>query len=300
MPPIVAGLAVALASYAGTTVAIGAAILGGTGGAIATAVGVSAFSAISGAIGGALVGAAVGGLTAAVMDGDIGQGVLYGAVGGAVIGGIGGSFQGAASTSQGGSGMGASVNTVGRTGGIVDLTKPVAGAAKTTEATKSLSGLLIEYGLEPALTIGGSALMGADEADMAAEARAFEAQEREKDRELQKELVKLNSQYSSDGGGASDGVAIAKIQQETELKKLAENRRQYDVQRQDAIEARRRASEALEGMRASRGRYRMSDDGTPSFEEITAEEQERLYPSEEPQETMLAGETPVAEEEMYG
>jgi hypothetical protein len=295
MPPVVAGIAVAVASYAGATVAVGT--------AVTAAIGISVGTTMAGVIGGALIGAAVGGLTAAVMGGDIGQGVLYGAIGGAVIGGIGGYFQGAASTSQGGSGMGASVNTVGRTEGIVDLTKGIgeAGTQAGTQASKGMTGLLIEYGLEPALTIGGSALMGADEADMAAETRAHEAAEREKDRQLQKDLVELNSQYSSGSGGASDGVAIARIQQETELKKLAENRRQYDVQRQDAIQARRRASGSLDGMRAVRGRYKLDDDGTRSFEEVSAEEQESLYPSQQTQEvdSMLTEGTPAAEEEAY-
>lgn len=294
MPPVVAGIAVAVASYAGATVAVGT--------AVTAAIGLSVGATVAGVVGGAIIGAAVGGLTAAVMGGDIGQGVLYGAVGGAVIGGIGGYFQGP-TTGTGVSGVEVGSSAIEPGTGMIETSAIKEGSAGLLggEGSKGVSKLLIEHGLEPALTVGGGALVGADEADMAREAREFAAAEAEKERQLKKDLVKLNSQYSSGGGGASDGVAIARIQQETELKKLSENRRQYDVQRQDAIQARRRASGALEGMRASRGRYKLDDDAPRSFEEVSAEEQEELYPSAQTQEvdSMLTEGTPAAEEEMY-
>jgi hypothetical protein len=293
MPPVVAGIAVAIAAYSGTTVAIGSVFLS------ATFAGTALGGFIAGAIGGAIIGAAVGGLTAAVMGGDIGQGILYGGIGGAVIGGIGGYFQGTTATS-----VGMSENAMA--GQIASTGKGFAGQGVTTGIGAGTSGemskLLIEKGLEPALTMGGSALMGADEADMAKDARAHEAIEREKDRQLQKDLVARNSKYSSGGGGSNDGLAIAKIQQETELKKLAEQRRQYDVQRQDSIQARGRAASAVQNMRASRGRYKLDPnaDEKKSFEEAAMEDQVQLPGVGEIENRGMLNEGYIQEEEAIG
>jgi len=225
----------------------------------------------------AIIGAAVGGLSAAVTGGDIGKGMLYGAVGGAVLGGIG-AFAGMGSGGTAGAATGATsaassvpssvtagVNAVkGATTGAV-VSGGGAGAASGSGLAGMLTGKLGESLVTGGLQMLGGALEGKDAAEEADKQRAWQAEQNEKNRQLQERLASMSG---GGGGGSSDGIAIARIQQETALKQLAENRRQYDVARQDQIESRQRAGAALAQAKASTKRYKA---GVRSIDEASAQ-----------------------------
>lgn len=240
-------------------VAIGSSVMGAiTGGAaMFTAGTMTALGAtISGAVGGALVGAAVGGLTSAIMGGDIMQGVLFGAIGGAVTGGLSGYL--GAGAQAGGQMAGTAADTYSMAqytatstgeaayagiGGVQEVVKQ--GTAQTIGGSLSKAGtyMMKNFGGEALKGIAGSIMKG----------KELEAMQKNKLEEMQlqselnikeaREKAKLTAKYGGSGGGGGGGqtvpyMDIERIRQQTEREKLAEQRRQFNVQAGERTQAR--------------------------------------------------------------
>lgn len=223
-------------------------------------------------VGGAIVGAAVGGITAAVTGGSILKGMLFGAVGGAVTGGLG----------QWASGAGGALQAATTSTNLAQGTATPAivnAAAGSTSSMLTASGELAASGggflgsigggatlLKGGLDMVGGMLQSEDASAEAAAQREWQAEQNQKQRDLQEKLASMSG---GGGGGSSDGIAIARINQETALKQLGENRRQYDVAREDALGATKRSGQALAQVRASTKAYKTA--GTRSIDEASAE-----------------------------
>jgi hypothetical protein len=216
-------------------------------------------------VAGAIVGAAVGGITAAVMGGDIGKGLLFGAIGGAVMGGISGAMGGGA----GGTGAGASGATLeGATAGELARSGLSQGAQEATRsvltegAKSSAFGIGKFFASEGGGTIGaglvttaGTTLAGAfdDTAEEAAKLEREKMAQQDKqfyaNLEAQKDIAGMSG---GGGGGGSDAIGVARINQETQREQLAEQRRQYDVEKSLAEESRKRRSASVSALSQTR------------------------------------------------
>lgn len=288
--------------------AVGAAAIGlfsaGAGAAAGAAAAGTLAATMTAALGGALIGAAVGGLTAAVTGGSIGKGVLYGAVGGAVMGGLSG-FTGIGSGGAGGAesmldyttvnsledvvASGAS-STPGGTGSAWgEIGAGVSRGAKALGgvATDSLGGTLIEGGLG----MIGSAMEGADAAEEAQDARNWQAEQAELNRQHEQNMSKLNASLRGGSSGGSDALGVARIQQQTAREQLAEQRRQYDTDLSNARDLRKTASNALAGVRAAR--KGVLKGGTESIDKQVAQEEKDLMYIFEPATGKMEPEKPA-------
>jgi len=240
---------------------ITAAIAGGL-----VALGASAGAAAVGSamIVGAIVGAAIGGISAAITGGNILQGVLFGAVGGAVTGGLGSYLGGAGGAAGGTSGAGVATGagqTALATGMSVTETAAIqAGATTTSVATTtgaagyatagnlgSISGTLSTIGSNLADKFGGKFIEGVATAYMDGRKmdKEFENQMAMLDKKQAHDLalIEKNASVARAGGAGGGGtpsdprLEIAKINSADRRAELGETRRQYDVARQDKLDA---------------------------------------------------------------
>lgn len=229
--------------------------------------GLSVGSITAGIVGGAILGAAIGGISAAVMGGDIGKGLLFGAVGGAVLGGVSGWLNPAEITTT--------VTNATTAGGDSLLTKgattawqstAVGGADKAGGFLAGLSGEAQAAGI----TTLGQTLAGAfdttkeDELALAEKKMETEAQLA---REQMKSAEKIAGMRGGGGGGggADHSLEIANLQRQTALDQLAEERRQYESEVQRAEAARNRQQYAVANVRAT---------GEPTAEQEAAAKQQ--------------------------
>lgn len=210
----------------------------GLGAWVAGAFGATVGTITAGVIGGAIVGATIGGITAAITGGSIGKGLLFGAIGGSVLGGIGAWASGGSLTASGSLSGGtvgetavgsfsANLGDVGVLGGGVSGS----GAAATTVGGSSwMSGMGAA-----AVTTAGSALQGAFTEDAA---DPNDPEERQKDRDLEKELTYAQleaqkeiaamqaSSSGSSGGGGEAAAEASKYATDAELQNAREQREQ--------------------------------------------------------------------------
>lgn len=212
----------------------------GIGTWVAGAVGVTGISAITaGVIGGAIVGAAIGGITAAITGGSIGKGLLFGAIGGAVLGGIGAWAAGGSGVS--GTAFTQGVTNAGATGAVDSFggvsVGTIGGETSGTVAgiTGGLKGGLWQGAGAAAVTTAGSALQGAFTEDAA---DPNDPEERQKDRDLEKELTYAQleaqkeiaamqaSSSGSSGGGGEAAAEASKYATDAELQNAREQREQ--------------------------------------------------------------------------
>jgi len=229
-------------------VGIGTAIMGSFGAGAAAFATTTLGTVVAGAIGGALVGAAIGGLTAAVMGGDIMKGVLFGAVGGAVTGGLGGYFQ-AGNAALSGQGMAVqgmdsagymTQHVVGNAGAVAEAGRTGIGAALQTTGTN----LMKEYGGDIVKGVAGN-IMKMKEMDKEQKIWLEQAKvKHDYDIAAAREKAKLTAKYGGGGGGGGGGgqevpyMDIERIRQQTEREKLAEQRRQFNLQSGERKQAR--------------------------------------------------------------
>lgn len=195
----------------------------------------------AGMIGSAIVGAAIGGITAAITGGSIGKGLLFGAIGGAVLGGIGAWANGATwgASSSGGTLAG---GTVGETSigsfsaNLGDAGILGGGATGAGEVATTVGGSSWMTGMGAAgVTTVGSALQGAFSEDAA---DPNDPEERQKDRDLEKELTYAQleaqkeiaamqaSSSGSSGGGGEAAAEASKYATDAELQNAREQREQ--------------------------------------------------------------------------
>lgn len=205
----------------------GAALFGGLQGAAAIVTGI----AVS-----AVVGAAIGGLTAAVMGGDIGKGMLFGAVGGVVTGGLaGGSIMNglglsssagnsigtismgsadAVYTSAGGQLMG----SLGEQGGVAAISQAATATGPKVFGGGSIIGKMFEG--------SGGALISGVGAAFAPEPEMPFGQTKEGvlgHREHEKEMAKLAASLRGGGGGGGGGSDVPYMELERLKQKGALN-----------------------------------------------------------------------------
>lgn len=216
----------------------------------------------------AVVGAAIGGLSAAVMGGDIGKGILFGAIGGAVAGGV--SIAAAGGINAYNQGVQTAINSGKGTVSAASMAKNPSGLTSTKTVVNSKD--LIQQGVQsesmltkmgPALAEGGIGLAGSmlasqDAEDMAKEQRSWDAEQAKiRHQENLEKIAASNAGGGGGGAGENHSLEIAKMQDLFNREELAERRRQWEVTRDDAMEKINARKGALQGIRASR-------EGTPA------------------------------------
>lgn len=252
----------------------------GIGAWVAGAFGATVGTITAGVIGGAIVGAAIGGITAAITGGSIGKGLLFGAIGGAVLGGIGAWAAGGSGISsesflQGASNVGAT-GAVDSFGGVNIGTIGGGGAAETTVGGSSwMSGMGAA-----AVTTAGSALQGAFTEDAA---DPNDPEERQKDRDLEKELTYAQleaqkeiaamqaSSSGSSGGGGEAAAEASKYATDAELQNAREQREQdWKVNEREytaIAEAKRERQESVLGLQVTGDNVKAPDPNAKSIDE---------------------------------
>lgn len=206
--------------------------IGAIGAAVASVFGASlaAGSLAAMVIGGIVVGAAVGAIYSAVTGGSILKGMLYGAIGGAVVGAGGYALGfGAAGGASGGTaslGAGESLTTVGGEtfvkssilGGGTAGGGGAGGAAGTLFTSEGMGAV------GAVASMGSAFLQGGNQLDPDAQIA-----EREKDRQLQRELAQINASSSGSGAGLQYKAAMARIEADKEMhaKELAFNEEKF-------------------------------------------------------------------------
>ena len=237
---------------------------------------------VAGVIGSAVIGAAVGGLTAAVTGGDIGKGLLFGAVGGAVLGGITGA-------------MGGFGGTVASTSVAMGENAVGAMAAQGTTASAAISG--VTSGASQAFGVGkyfatqGGGMMGAalvttagttlagafdDSAEQAAKLEREKMAQQDKQFYANLEAQKDIAGIQSGGGGGSDAIGVARINQETQREQLAEQRRQYNTENALKEASRARRAGALSGLTAAKEAGQIAP-AAPSIDQQAYNESTQMY-----------------------
>lgn len=175
---------------------------------------------------GAIVGGVVGGIQSAVQNGNILEGVLYGAVGGAVGGAIGGWIAGPGLTEMTTSEYLSGDFLVGKGGAVItkeSVLTQVPSLGPGGEAVKEgATGLTTADKLVAAQSIGGALQgLGAPEELSKEEQLA----EREKDRELQRELANI---AASSRGGGSDAYRVAQLQAEVAREEMKQKGSEFE------------------------------------------------------------------------
>lgn len=174
-------------------------------------------------LGGAVIGAAIGGLTAAVMGGSIGKGVLFGAIGGAVMGGISGTMSTAA-TSTAATGPGGLSGGALSTGAVSQRTMSAAmGSTLLKETTKAglLEGAGAYLGVN-ALTTGVKGYLANEAADKQAKALSEQG---ELQRQHEKDLMQMKLDAYAEGDGASGGDELA---YKARMSELEQRRKEFE------------------------------------------------------------------------
>lgn len=259
MPQAIAGIGVALAGAFSVTSAIGV-----------FAIQVATF---------AVVGAAVGGLTAAVMGGDIGKGMLFGAIGGAVMGGIGLSTGMISNTATSGLSMASSagheaaIATGSSTGlGVIEGARGAAtgGLLGMSQGSGTLASALV--------TTAGPMIAGAfsGEGDLTEKDVANDKLQRDLAKLQADTAVKVAGMRSSGGGSNGDARYAADLQ----LLNAREQRAQDYQMRKDEYsqleEARSRRAGALQGMTAAK-EAQAYDPSNPSVDEQVYKDSTEMY-----------------------
>lgn len=208
--------------------------LAAIGTTIASWVGVTTISAVTATmIGGAIVGAAIGGLTAALTHGDIGKGVLFGTIGGAVTGGVSGWAGGLSGATL------STSMTTGETYGAVSTYQGVmaheaaagAGASSIGGAMQAVgsSSSLTDAMIASSVTQGASALLQSHQQN-----KQQAALEASKDKEWEREKERIDKQYAHESQLLDKRLAAqletAAMQNDAAMARIAEDRRQFDIQ----------------------------------------------------------------------
>ena len=281
----------------------GAAIAGAVGGSVAAA------SLTAYMIGGIVVGAVVGAVYQGVTDGSILKGMLYGAIGGAAVGGAGYALYGGAAAagaagSAGGAGgtagsIGVGVGsasigtTTGLAGGTTVSTAGMAsgsqlaiGVGGTAGASTASGGFLSS--LSTTSTIGSMAslgkeflaggMSGQDEVDKDWEREKMDRQSAENAKELENRLKIAGLQRGGAGNSAALQYKAASEQLAFEKQKFREEfdeqKRQFDVNRGDEMEAKDRFQRSVE----QGGAYAAGQAQTVSLVEINRQRKELPSP----------------------
>lgn len=249
--------------------AIGAAAIGAIAGT-SVAVGLGAY-----VVGGIIVGAVVGAVYQGVTDGNILKGMLYGAIGGAAIGGAGYALAGAAGAGAAGGAAGGSSGSVsigmGAGGGAAGAgttvsTSGLAGSSNLalgvggTKATSSAASGGFLASLKDATTIGNIAgigkeflaggLSGQDLIDKDWEREKMDRESAELAKEREAKLKMASMQQGGAGNSAALQYKAASEQLAFEKQKFREEfdelKRQFDVNRDDELEAKERFQKSVE------------------------------------------------------
>lgn len=278
----------------------GAAIAGAVGGSVAAA-GLTAYM-----IGGIVIGAVVGAVYQGVTDGNILKGMLYGAIGGAAVGGAGYALYGgaaAAGAAGAGGGAGGSIGvglgsaslatTSGVAGGTTASTAGLAGGSQlavgvggAAGASTASSGFLST--LSTTSTIGSMAslgkeflaggMSGQDEVDKDWEREKMDRQSAENAKELENRLKIAGLQRGGAGNSAALQYRAASEQLAFEKQKFREEfdeqKRQFDVTRDDELGAKERFQKSVE----QGGAYAAGQAQTVSLVEINRQRKELPAP----------------------
>lgn len=277
--------------------AIGAAAIGAIAGT-SVAVGLGAY-----VVGGIIVGAVVGAVYQGVTGGNILKGMLYGAIGGAAIGGVGYALAGAAgagaaggaaegasgsvSIGMGAGGGGAGAGTTVSTSGLAGSSNLALGVGGTKATSSAASGGFLAS-LKDATTIGNIAgigkeflaggLSGQDPIDKDWEREKMDRESAELAKEREAKLKMASMQQGGAGNSAALQYKAASERLALEKQKFREEfdeqKRQFDVNRGDELEAKERFQKSVE----QGGAYAAGQAQTVSLVEINRQRKELPSP----------------------